>query len=115
MNAEKLAEYPLELDDYDSFATISGTIVDIARDNEFKIEDDGGLVYPVLMHPDILKAYADQDYLLSSGDEIEVFGAFIPVRNKPTILALRCMLYDEGNPFKMSAFVNHVNNNSFIN
>lgn len=115
MKAEKLAEYPLELDDYDSFATISGTIVDIVKENEFKIEDDGGLVYSVLMHPDILKAYADQNYLLSSGDEVEVFGAFIPVRNKPTILVLRCMLYDEDSLFHINGFNNRIYNSKLVN
>ena len=94
MNNKKLNQYSLDIEQYASVATLSGKIIDISKENEFKIQDEDGLIYNVLMHPKILKMYDEQGYFLDVDDDVDILAVFIPVRKKPNMLAVRCLLYN---------------------
>lgn len=96
MNEQILNKYSLNLQDYDTLVTISGTMMEIKNTNEAKIITDDGVCIPIVLHPKIISSYAKQGITLEEGEDVDVLGSYIIVDEKVVILITRCVIYEQG-------------------
>ena len=94
INQETLDNFSLDPTIYDSLLTVAGTIVKI-NDNRATIKMDDGVEIDCIIHPKVIKSYADQDFCLFEGDDVDILGTFIPGPHSAEILILRCVVYEE--------------------
>ena len=92
---DNLEEYTLDPTEYGGIVSFTGTITKVVDDKVCTLCTDDGITMEMLFHPAIIKAYEEQNYYLDSGDDVDILGCYINVDSKPTILILRCVVYNQ--------------------
>ena len=88
-----LEEYSLNPEEYDSLVTFTG-VVSERNEDTYKVLLDDGVILEVVLHPKVIDSYTALEVTVDEDDEVDMLGTYINVDDKPTILVLRCVIYE---------------------
>ena len=94
MNNE-LKNLSLDPTTYGSLISLTGTIDKNLDNNKYVLKTDDGVFLDITIHPKVVEAYDKQDYFIDESDEVDMLGCYVNIDNKPEIVILRCLVYNE--------------------